>query len=60
MSTMITNTIELESQPAIKNTIRKVNFNPLAFRSSADTPASPNTSFNQILMLSNICKRIND
>lgn len=58
MSSLITNTEEIESPSFIKNTLRKVSFNPVAFRSSCSSTPSISESTQQLL-LSSICKKIN-
>jgi hypothetical protein len=58
MSSLISNTPDIEGQPAIKNTLRKISFNPRAFRPSMDS-LSPQKEAAQELLLRSICKNLN-
>lgn len=61
MSGLITNTASIESQEGIKNTIRKVSFNPSCFRQSASLPRlSQQVEKQQDLVLKSLFRKINE
>lgn len=59
MSNFINTSETIQSTPVINNKLRKVSFNPYAFRSSALTPLRPEHQERQQRYLKNICNRIN-
>jgi hypothetical protein len=59
MSNFISNTEQVETRPVLNSKMRKVSFNPYAFRPSALTPLPVREQQRQELYLKDICKNIN-